>query len=328
MTDAALALVLLIVARKARSLIMAGAFAVTGDFATAGRALLAAVSATIGHHLVLIAVGGIAVTLLAGKRRSPGRDFDLACVAVIPAIFIELCIQLVVLAVAVFPSELGQQIFGGLAYGWAIAILVLAVWVARRRTPDGTDAPPAVPVRARWAGRAFPVVAAVCIALNAAIVIRSPGSFVPARAGEVAPAFSLPVIGDDGRLGAERLSLSQLSGQVVMLEFWATWCRPCRASMPIASQVARRYEDRGVVLVSINVEGPQRARAARALADELGAHGILLAGDGHTGRAYGAATIPTFAIIDREGHLIAIRRGYPGPAQLTTWLEATLDAAL
>lgn len=333
MTDVALALVLLIVARKARSLVMAGAFAFSGDISTAGSVVVAAIGAVIGQYLAMIVAGGIVVTALAGKRRSLGRDFDLACVAVIPAIAIELCVYTGVLALGRMPGDVLWRIIGIAAIAWAVALVIVAVIVARGRAPADGEEPPELSLapRQRLGGYAFFAVVAVCIAIHATIVARAisaPGAMVVAGAGQPAPAFSLPVITDDGVAGPDTVSLEQLHGRVVILELWATWCRPCRASMPIASRVARDYGGRGVVLVSVNVEGRDRARAARKMADELSAESILLAGDGDFAARYGAVTIPTFVIIDADGNVVARRRGFPGASQLVTWLEANLDAAL
>src|SRR5688572_26033767 len=70
------------------------------------------------------------------------------------------------------------------------------------------------------------------------------------RISQIAPDFSLEVVhrGDPGN----RIRLSTLQGKAVVLDFWASWCGPCREQMPIMERVARRFEARDVVVVGVN----------------------------------------------------------------------------
>ena len=69
-----------------------------------------------------------------------------------------------------------------------------------------------------------------------------------ARARRIAPSFTLP-----SRSG-DTVSLDKLKGQVVMLNFWASWCGPCRQEMPLLDQMHKRYSSLGFTLVGVNVE--------------------------------------------------------------------------
>src|SRR5271166_2045116 len=69
--------------------------------------------------------------------------------------------------------------------------------------------------------------------------------------GRDAPDFTLPVVANEQ---ASTLSLKDLRGQAVVLDFWATWCGPCRAEAPIVDRVSRRWRDRGVVVVGVNTD--------------------------------------------------------------------------
>ena len=129
-----------------------------------------------------------------------------------------------------------------------------------------------------------------------------------------APEFTLP------QLNGEAVSLSSLRGGVVLIEFWATWCGPCRYSTPSLEAVYRRYKDRGVTVLLINQgESPEQVRA---WAGKRFTAPILLDRDGAVGTRYGVAGIPRLLIIDREGRILYDHSGYAGG------LERNLDVIL
>ena len=120
----------------------------------------------------------------------------------------------------------------------------------------------------------------------------------PARAvevGEPAPPFALPGMG-----GTETVALADLSGKVVVLDFWASWCAPCREALPFYSDLHRELSDRGLVVLAVNVdedlEDAQRFLAGRALAQPT-----IRDADWEVGRRYGVAVLPASVVIDRGG---------------------------
>ncbi|MCC7541031.1 MAG: TlpA family protein disulfide reductase [Deltaproteobacteria bacterium] len=125
--------------------------------------------------------------------------------------------------------------------------------------------------------------------------------------GEPAPDFSLPIAaGDDG---ASRVRLSDLRGRTVVLEFWATWCPPCRGQMPEMARLRRETRSRPVDVIGINVEPglafgviADRARAWRG--DYL-----HLRDDGDVALAYRVESLPTVVLIDPDGIVAAVHRG-------------------
>ncbi len=137
----------------------------------------------------------------------------------------------------------------------------------------------------------------------------------------LAPDFSLP------SLAGDVVSLAALRGQVVILDFWASWCRPCTTSLPLLRDLAARLEDRGVVLVGVSLD-----RTLAALEDYAGGAGLspdcLLYGSLAEARAvkdlYGVAGIPRTFIIDRDGWI-----RFSGPPSgvtedvLAPWLEGS-----
>jgi len=120
------------------------------------------------------------------------------------------------------------------------------------------------------------------------------------------PAFTLPAR-DGGNL-----SLEELKGQVVMINFWATWCGPCRQEMPLLEQIQTKYEPLGFTLVGINVE-PDSAAAQQWLAKVPVTFPILFDRGNEVAESFGVEGMPSSVFIDRAGNVRYVHRGYrPG----------------
>jgi thiol-disulfide isomerase/thioredoxin len=124
--------------------------------------------------------------------------------------------------------------------------------------------------------------------------------------------------------------LSDFNGKVVVLDFWATWCGPCVASMPETNAVAKKYAGRGLVVLGVNVWDepdafkswlPQNARydAIRFLLDPNGKNGKDVAKN-----LYNVSGIPTQYVIDKQGVIRASFRGAPPRAKLERTVEGLL----
>ena len=112
--------------------------------------------------------------------------------------------------------------------------------------------------------------------------------------GEAAKEFELSLL-DGGTL-----RLSELQGKVVVLNFWASWCPPCRAEMPSFQRISEEYADRGVVFVGVAVSDTEEK--ARAFAERVGVtYPLGLDTTGDIAIAYRAITLPTTFLIDRRG---------------------------
>ena len=111
-----------------------------------------------------------------------------------------------------------------------------------------------------------------------------------------APEFRARVISPAG--AGEELRLSDLRGQPVVLNFWASWCGPCRAEMPAFERVADRYRERGLVVVGMTVQDEEGA--ALSFLRELGiSYTVGMDDDGTISRAYGVTGLPaTYFITD------------------------------
>ena len=117
-----------------------------------------------------------------------------------------------------------------------------------------------------------------------------------ALVGAPAPAFTLPEVG-----GAS-YSLRDAKGKVVILNFWATWCGPCKREIPDFIELQRRYGERGLQILGVALDdrGPVEEYTAT---NGLNYH--VLIGDGQIAQLYGGITsIPTTFIIDRSGKIV------------------------
>lgn len=129
--------------------------------------------------------------------------------------------------------------------------------------------------------------------------------------GQPAPDFSLPVFhgGDAG----SRIQLSSLAGQVVVLDFWASWCKPCVEQAGILSAMAPRLAQ-DVMIVGVNTaDAPERARQF-ASAHALPYPSVLDGGE--AANAYGANSLPTLIVIDRQGRVSSASVGVMSEAEL------------
>lgn len=129
------------------------------------------------------------------------------------------------------------------------------------------------------------------------------------RAGAEAPDFALR------SSAGPNLRLSEHRGQVVMINFWATWCGPCRQEMPKLDEIFARYEAAGFALLGVNID-EDSARAQR-LADELGVTFPLLFDDEQSvSRLYDVQAMPMTVMVDRDGKVRSVHYGYrPGMEQ-------------
>ena len=146
----------------------------------------------------------------------------------------------------------------------------------------------------------FPIAALAALLLAAAWPAAANAGTVPA------PAFSLA--SRDGK----QVSLADLKGQVVMINFWASWCGPCRQELPALDQIYAKYKPMGFTLVAINVES-EKADAERFLEKTPASFPILFDPDNKVSGNYGVSAMPTTVLVDRQGRVRWQHRAYkPG----------------
>ncbi|MGD0099510.1 MAG: TlpA disulfide reductase family protein [Acidobacteriota bacterium] len=120
--------------------------------------------------------------------------------------------------------------------------------------------------------------------------------------GRPAPAFKLP------DLKGQEISLDQYKGKVVMLDFWATWCGPCRMTMPLLEKLQKEYPN-NMVLLAINLEESRDTVRDYIRQQGLNSH-VLLDEKGSLGEVYGTEAIPMQVLIDKEGIVRDIKTGF------------------
>ena len=142
-----------------------------------------------------------------------------------------------------------------------------------------------------------------------AVIVATLSLSLPALAGPTggpAPAFTLA-----SRAGQD-VSLAQYKGQVVMLNFWASWCGPCRQEMPLLESIYRKYNKMGFTMIGVNVE-PDSNAANNWLKATPVSFPILYDRDSKVSKLYDVSGMPSTVIIDRTGKLRVLHRGYkPG----------------
>ena len=160
------------------------------------------------------------------------------------------------------------------------------------------------------------VIATLALALAAGVLAIDVAA---AGVGEPAPAFALPTA------TGETVALARLSGQAVYVDFWASWCAPCRRSFPWMNELHRRYTGRGLVIVAVNVDR-KRADAERFLAQFPAEFGVVFDPAGASPAAYAVPGMPTSYLIDRRGTIVHVEPGFADDRRAA--LEARIASLL
>lgn len=130
-------------------------------------------------------------------------------------------------------------------------------------------------------------------------------SFAATISGK-APNFTLK------SMSGENLKLSEYRGQVVMMNFWASWCAPCRQEMPLLEDLYKKYKGLGFTLLGVNVEEDSR-KASTLLRSIKVSFPILFDSKNKVSKLYKVSAMPTTIIIDRDGNMRYLHLGYkPG----------------
>jgi len=149
-----------------------------------------------------------------------------------------------------------------------------------------------------------------------------PSLALAVKPGDRAPEIDLPT------LAGKRVKLSSLRGSVVVVDFWASWCVPCKKELPALDVLAKRYADdrQPVVFLAVGID-KERGNAEKQLAASKVTHlEVLLDPDGKTAAAYDLPTMPSSFIIDAKGLVKQMHAGYKNGDEHK--LAAEIDALL
>jgi len=144
--------------------------------------------------------------------------------------------------------------------------------------------------------------------------------------GHDAPDFSLSLVANGADLGGDgsALDVSKLRGHAVLLDFWATWCRYCRAELPAVDALSKRWRDKGLVVVGVSTDRPEEGDPARYAK----AHGmtfpIVSDSQGAASRAYGIESLPTVVVLSSAGKVVAVHTGVADDDELDHLISKAL----
>jgi thiol-disulfide isomerase/thioredoxin len=153
----------------------------------------------------------------------------------------------------------------------------------------------------------------VCAALISSLILSygctrpSSGPQTALEVDKAAPKFTLP------DLKGTEYSLDQYRGKVVLLDFWATWCSPCRMTMPLLEKLQNEFHG-NLALLAINLQETEDVVRDYVRTQNVNSH-VLLDEEGSVAQAYGADSIPMQVLIDRNGTVRFVQLGFsPGMA--------------
>ena len=139
------------------------------------------------------------------------------------------------------------------------------------------------------------LISLVCVSLTGAASVKGP-----------APNFTLK------SLSGKNLKLSEMTGNVVLINFWASWCGPCREEMPLLNALHKKYEPLGFTVLGVNVEEDMEG-AMNFLGHVPVDFPILLDNTNKVSKQYKVVAMPTTVVVDRDGNMRYLHEGYkPG----------------
>jgi len=110
-------------------------------------------------------------------------------------------------------------------------------------------------------------------------------------------------------LSGKNIKLSELTGNVVLINFWASWCRPCRQEMPLLNAIYNKYKPLGFTVLGVNVE-EQVDNAKSFISERPVDFPILLDSKNQVSELYKVIAMPTTVVIDRDGNMRFLHQGY------------------
>ena len=134
------------------------------------------------------------------------------------------------------------------------------------------------------------------------------------KAGEPMPHFVVRTL--DG----ERITNESAKGRVLLIEFWATWCPPCKSDQPIVENLLEEFEKDGLIVLAVNMGEPRR-KVKKYLQESSRKSKIALAEDTTLAAICDANAYPLYVLVDRDGNIAGVQRGAGGEGALRRLLS-------
>lgn len=136
-----------------------------------------------------------------------------------------------------------------------------------------------------------------------ALSLASMSAFAKPASGELSPDFTLK--SKDGG----NIKLSEQRGNIVLVNFWASWCGPCREELPAFEELYQEYQDMGVEILAVNVDD-EAEKADVLLQDIEVSFPVLYDTSGEVSELYDVSAMPTTVLVDRDGNVRLLHPGY------------------
>ena len=137
--------------------------------------------------------------------------------------------------------------------------------------------------------------------------------------GKSAPSFTLP--GTNG----SNISLSQYKGHPVLVNFWATWCGPCKLEMPWIEEFSNKYKSQGFVVLGLSQDLDTSPKAVQTAAQKIGVSYPILMSNEKTAHAYGGLDVlPESFYLDKSGKVVDVTAGAPTKDQMEALIQKTI----
>ncbi len=151
------------------------------------------------------------------------------------------------------------------------------------------------------------------IVMLAGIMVAPVGSYAAPRSGQAAPNFKVATT------SGQQVSMDNYRGRVLVLDFFATWCQPCRASIPHLVEMNKKYGKQGLYILGMGADEDGEG-AVKAFADQNRiTYPVALAGE-TTLADYGVRSVPVMFVIDKKGRIAEVFRGFTDDVARSTEL--------
>ena len=202
------------------------------------------------------------------------------------------------------------------AYGPGLAVLV--TWLATLKRPSAS---PGV-LQARVGAAILATVTAV-LALGASVdVMNRIDRIRPMLSGDEFPSVVLPMLDGEGTLDVRTL-VGEGKAKVLVVDFWASWCGPCKRSLPELSALSTSFSGKGLIVIGVNRE-PMDKEAARASWKEIAPAFDSVVDNKGLGERVGLTSLPSSYVVDSKGRIRHLHLGYTDPDKVRAEVEALL----